>query len=424
MKNEKAVVGNVMNKRDLLPIGLVALLIAIILIGNTCSGNRNHSNDHTSCTENGDSMTIDEVDETDYDSCENNDYVSPVIPAFVKNLIEGAEWVAETLCVVKNKTYFLAFDGCGNTFTIYDDKRVLAEDPALRVDSTSTGCKHKFYVSVAGKYKLIDFSNTQSVKSLSTLTRNLPSFKRFRKDSTALKDHAYFSLTADFPTECVVHADEIRRWLVNRITNPNVRNKNWEYEGDQNNHEQIAKYASNMFFDSWKEIDDDDNPLHVFSVLNYKAKVANNRFVTYQQYTHEYEGGAHGYFTERLISYDHVHKQEIDFNYLFIPDGKQQLQKILVDISLQQPMYKDFLYDINEYVCATDKAGNPTGELRFPRPGLSDEGIVFSFQPYDISCFAAGVLHFTIPYERIKHLMTPMGKWCIGYESQDGSLIR
>ena len=201
------------------------------------------------------------------------------------------------------------------------------------------------------------------------------------------------------------------RWCSNAPDPSNV--KYLEYEGDLNNNEQIAKRVSNMFFDSWKEIVNDDNPLDVFRILNYKAKVVNNRFVTYQQYTHEYEGGAHGYFTERLISYDHVHKQEIDFDYLFIPQCKQQLHELLLDISKKQSLYKEFLYDVNEYVCVTDNEGNPTGELRFPRPGLSNDGVVFSFQPYDISCFAAGVLHFTIPYDKIEHLLTPMGKWCV-----------
>lgn len=45
--------------------------------------------------------------------------------------------------------------------------------------------------------------------------------------------------------------------------------------------------------------------------------------------------------------------------------------------------------------------------------GLSENGVVFSFQPYEISCFAAGTFHFTIPYERLKPYLTDRAKWCI-----------
>ena len=60
-----------------------------------------------------------------------------------------------------------------------------------------------------------------------------------------------------------------------------------------------------------------------------------------------------------------------------------------------------------------DENGNPTGGYTFPQPGLSDEGVVFSFQPYAISCFAAGTFHFTIPYGKILHLLTPDGRRCV-----------
>jgi len=43
----------------------------------------------------------------------------------------------------------------------------------------------------------------------------------------------------------------------------------------------------------------------------------------YPSFTHDYNGGAHGYYKERLLSFDHVRKQEIDFNCLF-KDGSME----------------------------------------------------------------------------------------------------
>ena len=37
-----------------------------------------------------------------------------------------------------------------------------------------------------------------------------------------------------------------------------------------------------------------------------------------------------------------------------------------------------------------------------PRTGLTDKGVIFSFQPYNICGFAAGCFHFTIPYKDLK----------------------
>ena len=399
-----------MKYKKLLPIGIGALFVAILIISKTLSNEYYltglQDDNEVKC----DSVT----DRESEDSCDICHDESPAIPMFVKNLVKGGEWYADTICAVKGKTYFIAREGSCSTAVIYDDERVYIEDPTLRIDSVSSGHKNKIYVSVIDNYKLIDFSNPQSAKSLSELTHDLPSFTRFRKDTTAIKGCAYFSLTADFPTESVIHADEIRRWLVNQITLSETANKKWKYKGDIYDPEQVGKHASSLFFDEWKDLDDDDYPMQVFTVLNFKAKVANKRYVTYQKYTHEYGGGAHGYYTERLHSYDHVHGQEIDFDYLFNPQCKPQLHEMLLKIAKKCPMYKDCEYNINDYVCVTDNEGNPTGELQFPQPGLSEKGIVFSFQPYDICYFAAGTFHFTIPYEEVQHLLTPQGKWCVG----------
>ena len=136
--------------------------------------------------------------------------------------------------------------------------------------------------------------------------------------------------------------------------------------------------------------------------------------MTYQEYTHDYNGGAHGFYTERLVSYDHVHQQEIDCDYLFKPERMSDVLSILLDEAKKTQQYKEWEPNIMDYVTNQDEDGNETGGFTLPTPGLSEDGIVFSFQPYAISCFAAGTFHFTIPYSRIKHCLTTRGKWCVG----------
>lgn len=38
----------------------------------------------------------------------------------------------------------------------------------------------------------------------------------------------------------------------------------------------------------------------------------------------------------------------------------------------------------------------------YPRPALTNEGLVFSYQPYEKGAFCEGILHFVIPYSNLK----------------------
>ena len=420
-----------MKKMIIIPLACMALLIGACIIVNpvSCHG------DHSDLAFSNDEIFVDEA-ETDTDSNDTFQYVPPVIPAFVQNLIEDAEWSAETICVAKGKAYYFAYEELGRTLLIYDDEKILVADPTLQVDSFESGCRDKFYVSVSDKSKLIDFSSAESLRSMSSLSQLLPSFTKFSKDSTAGFGHnVYYSFTTDFPKKSVRHADNIIKWLVDKIADSQSMDENvpdgnaliigytkrsnggWKYRGDIYNPHQIAKFASSLYFALKKGeygTNEEDYPSYLFSILNLKAVAMNNRFVTYQQCTHDYNGGIHGYYTQRLISFDHEHRQEIDYNYLFTPQSKQQLFEMLKEAAKKNPKSKDREINLEEAICMKDGNGVPTGELHFPQPGLSDEGVVFSFQPYEIDCYAAGTFHFTIPYDKIKPLLTSRGKWCLG----------
>ena len=189
------------------------------------------------------------------------------------------------------------------------------------------------------------------------------------------------------------------------------------YNGNKYSEHQIEKYVTNLYFAIKKEEyaseDTTYYPIEAFIELNLQARVRNNKFVTYQEFTHEYDGGVHGYYTERLVSFDHVHKQEIDNNYLFIDNSIDSIVNLLVDEAKKTPHYWEWKPNIKGYVFVADEQGQPTGEIRLPQPGLSEVGLVFSFQPYEISCFAAGTFHFTIPYNRLRPYLTDKAKWCL-----------
>ena len=283
-----------------------------------------------------------------------------------------------------------------------------------------------------------EFPDRRSWQHLSADSTYLPGFVPYHYDATAnFSEGVSYDITVDFPKRTVNHCDAITKWLIGRIESSQDHysevpllnaiyigyakktNTGWHYDGDIHHYKRICKFASDVYFAMVKSeysMNETDFPGSLFSTLCLKAYMNNDRFVTYQQYTHGYDGGAHGYYTERLLSYDHVHKQEIDYKYLFNDDYVEQIIALLIGEAKKSPDYEKWNPDIEQYTCVKDENGKPTGQRRLPQPGLSDEGVIFSFQPYEISCFAAGAFHFTIPYERLRPYLTERANWCVNIE--------
>ena len=114
-----------------------------------------------------------------------SEYTDPPIPTFVQNLLDSAEWCADTICVVDGKAFYRAFDIRNRTTVIYSENGILLENPTLYYDSVSPGEKYKFNICMADKQMTVDFRNTESLKEMARLDTLPASFCRFRKDSFA-----------------------------------------------------------------------------------------------------------------------------------------------------------------------------------------------------------------------------------------------
>lgn len=386
----------VMKRMRMTAIAMMALMVVCIVAGNVNSCEWGKDPEEVQICDVPDyeeEIQEEEPVETVIDCTVTYHYEPPVIPSFVENLLENAEWGAETICVANGKAYMLASETYGRLRVIYDDKRVLVADPALSVGSIEDDSRDsKYHVWVMDKSRVVDFSDANSLKGLKSLSRQLPAFWMHRKDSIIKGGQTvFYGLGVDYPRSMVSHANRIKKWVAKKIVESNY-----------------------MGLLSPSDSDDVFFPSPIFSTLSLQARYMNHRFVTYQQFTFDYAGGAHGYYTERLLSYDYVHGREINFNYLFLLQYKKQLLDVLLEIAHQHPLYEKRLADIMEYAEVRDDDGKATGEIRFPQPGLSEDGVVFSFQPYEICCFAAGVFHFTIPYKKVAPFLTERGKWCLG----------
>ena len=431
---------------------LLPVILMLLLIGSVCAISLQDC--FASHTDNGngkdetenvysyitDTDNDDADDESDTESDDDTEYVSsyvPVpIPTFVNCLLDYADWWADTISVANGTAYYWGYENFCRSNVLFNQNKVLVAAPVLHVDSFASGCNTKFYVRNAAKRVLVDFTDKNTFDRLKSLSRTLPSFTRCRKDTIAdFGRTVLYSFAADFPSANTPNSNEIRKWLVKLVERSQSLDEDvpaitsiyigyskrsyggWTYRGNINDNRQIGRFAASLYFAIKKGeygTNDEDYPTTLFADLNLQAIVCNKRFVTYQEYTHDYNAGAHGFYTERLVSYDLVHQQEIDCDYLFKPECMNDVLSILLDEAKKTPQYKEWEPNIEYNVANKDEAGNEIGGFTLPVPGLSEDGVVFSFQPYAISCFAAGAFHFTIPYSRIRHCLTTRGKWCVG----------
>ena len=351
------------------------------------------------------------------------------------------EWPGyyDVICVVGEKTYFYGYYEMTSSGAIFDENKMWVEAPALVFFPYSDEPSTKFYVCVPYKCLLVDFSDEKSIAQLSTLSKQVPGFERFNPGRFVEEDIlSQYCFEADFPTETISNTSGIRRWLVDKIGESNDKNVDvpfpsslyinykkgtngyWVFAGNINDNREIAQFAADVYFEINRAFHYDDiedgYTVGFYQDLNLQAIEYNDRFVTYLQCESEYSGGMHGYYTEKLISFDHIHNQEIDNSYLFKPGYQKELFDLLVEEAKKSPNYKEWEPNILKGVADLDENGNVLSGYTFPQPGLTEDGIVFSFQPYEISCFAAGTFHFVIPYMRLKPLLTDRAKWCLNLQ--------
>lgn len=349
----------------------------------------------------------------------------PEIPSFVMALLDSAKWVLpKPISKTSHQTYYYAYDFHNRTSVIYNKDKVIVEDPTLF--SISTDEENLVYFGVAGKSVAVNITDTNSLAELSELVSKPHSFNRFEKDFWLDSCHFilyHFSMEKPIPT--TPHANEIYSWIVEKVSlsisnDVDAKVGKATYKGRKNDMKALSEFAANRYFDhvrtEYADLEELPNFLH--RNFDMRARLLTEQFVTYQKATHNHAGGAHGYYTEELISYDFINKQEIDWKYLFKPQHQKEVEELFID-----HVCKDCKYAYMEDAENREKViwkfstknenGNPTDELLIPQPALTEEGIVFSVQPYEISFFAAGTFHFIIPYDKAEPYMTDKGKRCL-----------
>ena len=363
-------------------------------------------------------------------------YAQAIVPQLLDRILTDGDWYPDTLCKVKGMPVIIAWDGADRS-VIYSQGRVLADDPAMFYADIDLGPFTKI-IQVGDKKLTIDFSDTASVNKLTRLsTTVLPGFKRCRmrrQEDVTDKISVVSDFEVDVPTASVPNGSNLNRWLNDialatisgpdtLLVSPHFAAYYWKnrskYQGPIDDRVAVYDYMASYFMNDAKphiENDGDWWERRYYSSLSLRAKYSNGRFVTYQMATNMTLNGAHGYYTVQMVSYDPIHSRPIDWNYIFKPGSVGQVVRILERIAEADPEYMSWNANIYRYTYHKDEEWYDAEETFLPNPALTDEGVVFSYQPYEIACFAAGMYHFTIPYSQLQDFLTDEAKWCLGIE--------
>lgn len=387
------------------------------------------------------SLLNSDEDTTDEAATAVNEDEVPV-PTFVRLWLGGIDCMAETLCTTRGRTFYQAY-ACDNIRNlIYDDQSVIVSGLEMAVEplDSTDDCRKK--VSMFDRSMTVDFGDKASVNRLRSFGAMLPHFTRYLLDTlTDIGFNVQFDLELDYPEGHTTYEQRVKKWLVETLFSSDEAvsismpfymsglHRGWgrfKYKGDVNNYRRIATYAAAVYFSEKKDMyaNADYYPVTLFLAISYRARISNGRYVTYQEYTNEYSDGLHGYCTERLLSYDVEHQCEVDFDYLFKPGTMSKVKQLFYLQAIrderfkrQMPQYDTTEDSVAEVARIIDKwiqdYGDSTAALHLPRPALSESGVVFSFQPYEIGCFADGTFHFTIPYRQLSPYLTEQGHWCL-----------
>lgn len=188
------------------------------------------------------------------------------------------------------------------------------------------------------------------------------------------------------------------------------------YEGPMDNGQAMIKRNGEYMYGVLMERAGDVDPEEVNGLFLYKMvnKVCEtNTYVTFLATTSEYTGGLHG------IGFTSGHTfSKVDgrmFGYKMMKDTDSKAFNALIKHGLKTFFSKegedpeamsdqDLLDELVSY-------GGPIDELPLPEtePYLTEKGVTFIYQPYEISYYAAGKPEFTIPFEAVKPFLTTQG---------------
>lgn len=167
----------------------------------------------------------------------------------------------------------------------------------------------------------------------------------------------------------------------------------------------IRHFAFNFEQNYLREFHDDEFGFQYCDLIEMQPvwQSADGKLITYRFFKFYHLGGIHGFYEEKYVTFDSATGVALGFDDLIEP---ADFQKACDAVGRQLLAWHDnpqtragAALDLDDWNSAVDTFGKERhGDKAYPRPALTANGIVFSYQPYEKGVFSDGVAHCVIPY--------------------------
>lgn len=342
----------------------------------------------------------------------------------------------------------------------YFDTIPVGEDIMLSYDSVGPS---SLRLSLVTRDIIVDLGDPKALDKIKDFLSPLKGFKRFNQDYEETLDSivdeeytltctGYYSFTADYADSCTQNAAVINKFLcdltgISKSETAKVPGLSAffagfnprkcyrpVYTGNVDNIKGLSDFLANKAFENWKRSGDTDESSNA-GKLEIRMHVYNPKFVTYSIYEYERIGIGHGMYTECFSSLDLSTGNVLNNKSIFKPNALGNVKKLLFETMFNDKRYREWNQGIESpgdieariegwqspsAILEGTEWEEPKREFTFELPAgaLLENGIVFSFQPYEIGCWAEGAYHFVVPYNKLWPYLSPKTKRLIDRGSQ------
>ena len=168
----------------------------------------------------------------------------------------------------------------------------------------------------------------------------------------------------------------------------------------------IQTYANNFIegYGNFIEENDLNYPIAWTKSTNVNISLYSPELICIKNSTYEFSGGAHGSSFENISVFELENFRKLALNS-FISDNKmKEFTKIAENIfrkaenlSDTSSLERDYFFEEGKFALSANY-------------GITKNGIMFHYNPYEIKPYAAGTTTIVVPFSEIKEFMTETGK--------------
>lgn len=339
----------------------------------------------------------------------------------------------------------------------YLDTICVGEDRMLRYDSVGPST---FKLSLVTREFIVDLGDNGVIDSIRNFMSPVKGFRRYKKSYEecldSIVDEEYgtikfmgeFTFEADYPDSSMIIAEKLNHFIcelteiseIEKAKVPglsafyagvnNTKCYRPAYTGNVNDIQSLSDFLAHKAFESWIRSGDFDMGSNE-SVLAIRPHFVNERYVTFSKYEYNREGTGHGMYTETFHTFDLKNGKGLKNKDIFKSQSLDKVKMKLFETMSKDPRYLEWHggsvspTEIESMIEAWlsplpilegTEWEEPDRDVKFELPdgALTESGVVFSFQPYEIDCWAAGAYHFIVPYEILLPYLTSKSKRLIG----------